>query len=481
MTEVDFIGQGLDRFRPIADVESFAGAASVAKGIAARMNGRTLWNINSTAVGGGVAELLASLLPYVRGIGVDARWSVIQGSPEFFRVTKRLHNALHGAEGDGTRLDEAARTAYDAATQRNAETLLRTVRARDVVILHDPQTAGLARPLMEAGALVIWRCHIGHDSPNAEVEGGWRFLHPYLVDVPAFVFSRRAYVPVYCDHGRARIITPSIDAFSAKNQELEERVVRAILTRARLVNVAGDGDAATFTRRDGSSGRVERHADVRRSGAAPSWETPLVVQVSRWDRLKDPAGVIGGFVRLVHDGGAGAAELVLAGPNVRAVADDPEGAEVFEEVAAIWETLPSSVRARIHLVLLPMADVDENAAIVNALQRHAAIIVQKSLREGFGLTVTEAMWKARPVIASAVGGIQDQIVDGVHGILLRDPTDLPAFARALRTLLADRALAAGLGTNARARVREEFLGLEHLLKYARLILELDGARASATV
>jgi trehalose synthase len=199
-----------------------------------------------------------------------------------------------------------------------------------------------------------------------------------------------------------------------------------------------------------------------------------VVQVSRWDPLKDPIGVMRGFARLCDGGSPRNSHLVLAGPNVTAVADDPEGGAVFGRVLTAWRALPHGIRDRVHLVSLPIDDVAENAIIVNALQRHATVVVQKSLREGFGLTVTEAMWKARPVVASAVGGIQDQIQDGVNGILLKDPTDLDVFAEAVRWLLENPADAGRLGEAARERVRDEFLGVRHLLQYAELIEDLDG-------
>jgi trehalose synthase len=164
---------------------------------------------------------------------------------------------------------------------------------------------------------------------------------------------------------------------------------------------------------------------------------------------------------------------VLAGPDVKGVTDDPEGAVVFEQVEQAWRALPEAVRDRVHLVSLPTVDVEENAAIVNALQRHATIVVQKSLQEGFGLTVTEAMWKARPVVASCVGGIRDQIERGTNGILLDDPSDLEAFADVLGDLLDDPARMAALGEAAREHVRDHFLGIDHLLKYAELLERLD--------
>jgi trehalose synthase len=479
MTEVTTTVQPIRRFVPIVGAKDVSGAEDEAAALRACLAGRTVWNINSTAVGGGVAEMLRPLLGYARGVGIDARWFVLEGTPDFFRVTKRLHHALHGSRGDRTPLDDRARTIYDATMLRNAAEMARAVRPRDVVILHDPQTAGLAPYLIRAGTCVIWRCHIGHDTTDNEVEGGWAFLAPYLADVPAFVFSRRAYVPECCDHGKSTIITPSIDAFSVKNQELRAAAVRSILVQAGLVAGPTGSEPPAFLREDGSLEHVRRPAEVIRDGSAPTWETPLVVQVSRWDPLKDPVGVLQGFATLVNGGGATDAGLVLAGPDVRAVGDDPEGSDVFAQVVTAWRQMPAALRRRVHLASLPMADVDENAAIVNALQRHAAVVVQKSLHEGFGLTITEAMWKARPIVASAVGGIQDQIADGVHGLLLETPTDLDAFAAAVLRLLENPHYAETLGRNARARVGEEFLGIHHLLKYAQLIARLDGAYEAA--
>jgi trehalose synthase len=444
------------------------------------MVGRVWWNVNSTARGGGVAEMLPPLLAYARSAGIDARWLVISGTPQFFRVTKRLHHALHGSPGDATPLDAAARATYEDTLHANAQELLALVRPSDVVLLHDPQTAGLAPALARHGALVLWRCHVGADESNAETEQGWAFLAPYLTDVAATVFSRADYVPDGVDFGRVEVIPPSIDPFSAKNQDMDETVIHAILVRTGIIEGPASDAVPSFVREDGSPGRVDRQADVVRHGPAPAWQTPLVVQVSRWDPLKDPVGVLRGFAEFVDGEVPSNAALVLAGPDVAAVSDDPEGAATFAEVVAAWRALPEGRRARIHLVSLPMADLEENAAIVNALQRHAAVVVQKSLREGFGLTVTEAMWKGRPVVASQIGGIQDQIVDGEHGLLLPNPTDLQAFGALLRRLLTDPPFAERLGKNARERVRERYLGVRHLIQYAELLLTLDSERAHSS-
>ena len=220
-----------------------------------------------------------------------------------------------------------------------------------------------------------------------------------------------------------------------------------------------------FIRTDGTIGIVSRKAVL--SGPPPPATAPLVLQVSRWDRLKDPIGVIRGFVG--HTAAqVPEAHLMYAGPAAAAVADDPEGADTMRETRAAWAALPEDVRGRVHLADLPMDDPGENGAIVNALQRHATVVVQKSLAEGFGLTVAEAMWKHRPVVASRVGGIQDQIEDDASGVLLADPYDDAAYGAALTRLLTDPALAARLGDAAHERIRALFLSSRHLTQYEAL-------------
>jgi trehalose synthase len=282
------------------------------------------------------------------------------------------------------------------------------------------------------------------------------------------VFSRRAFVWEGLDDARIELIAPVIDAFSAKNQELSADAVGAILGVAGLTD-DGRRELATFTRVDGSTGQVQRAAEVLQGGPLHR-DDPTVVQVSRWDRLKDPLGVIRGFVD--HVAPATDAHLVYAGPAVVAVADDPEGTLVLDDVRHLYDSLPAVLRRRVHLACLPMADLEENAAIVNALQRHADVVVQKSIAEGFGLTVAEAMWKARPVVASRIGGIQDQIVDRVSGVLLDDPRDLPLYGQAVCELLDDTDRALQLGREARERVRDDYLSTRSLLQYLDLIERL---------
>jgi trehalose synthase len=435
------------------------------------LSGRVVLNVNSTAAGGGVAELLQTLLAYGRGVGIDARWVVIQGDDRFFAITKRIHNHLYGSVGDGGPLGLDERAAYEKTLQPNAVELGALLRPGDVVLLHDPQTAGLAPSLRKAGVFVVWRCHVGIDRPNEHSEAAWEFLRPYLVDVAGFVFTREEFAPPWVPRDRLFVIAPSIDPFSAKNEPMDTTQVLGTL---RHVGLLSDGQAdpvVTFTRRDGSPGRINRHVDILQTGPCPPADVPLVIQASRWDAMKDMQGVMVGFAEHLHE--LGSAHLVLAGPNVHGVADDPDAAAVLDDCIAIWRTLPHMVRRRVHLACVPMADVDEAAAIVNALQRHATVVVQKSLAEGFGLTVTEAMWKGRPVVGSAVGGIVDQIVPGETGWLIQDAHDLDAFAAALTNLLDDPPHAAHMGDQGRTRAGELFLGDRHLDQWSQVFTSLD--------
>jgi len=464
--------QALDaaRLEPLIGSERMAQFERVAEAAQAALAGSSVLNINSTAAGGGVAEMLQTLLAYARGAGVDARWLVIEGDPAFFAITKRIHNGLYGGPGDGGELGDTERSHYERVLQRNAEELRAFVRVGDVVVIHDPQPAGLAATAKAAGARVVWRCHVGIDRPNEWSERAWEFLRPYLADVDAIVVSRASFAPPWADPARIHVIPPSIDPFSAKNEPISGRNVRLTLTYVGLLNGRAQPPAVPFTRRDGSPGRINRRVDVLQTGPPAPVDAPLVVQVSRWDRMKDMPGVMSGFAHHV-DPSLGA-HLLLCGPAVTGVADDPEAAEVLDECTGLWRQLPHATRSRIHLACTPMADPDEAASIVNAIQRHATVVVQKSLAEGFGLTVAEAMWKQRPIVASAVGGIADQIDHGRHGLLVDDPADLEAFGGAVEALLREPAEAERLAHNAHERAVTEFLGDRHLEQYGRLFEQL---------
>jgi len=464
--EVDVPRRSISLFEPIIGVERYSELTRAAASAVKRLKGRTVWNFNSTASGGGVAEMLDVLVGYIKDTGIDIRWHVVAGDAAFFSITKRLHNRLHGVSGDSGTLGSSEADCFTAVTTANAMSARAHVRKDDVVLLHDPQTAGMAAALAETGARVVWRCHIGRDGTNEWTDEAWSFLRPHLVACEAYIFSRRQYVPQWMDESRVHIIPPSIDPFSPKNQDMSDADVIRTLRGIGLLERRAGSPPGTFTRRDGRPGFISRQANMLHDGPELLPGDPLVIQVSRWDRLKDMRGVLEGFAESVP--GRVDAHLALVGPQVDSVTDDPEGIEAFAECATAWQALPSESRRRVSLVSLPMEDIDENAAMVNAIQRHATVIVQKSLMEGFGLTVAEGMWKGRAVVASGVGGIIDQIESGT-GILLEDPHDLAKFGRTLVELLSDPAEIAQLGARARQHVLDQFVGDNHLERYARLI------------
>src|SRR5438034_1829181 len=228
--------QALDaaRLEPLIGPDRMALYEDVAEATQAALGGRAVWNVNSTATGGGVAEMLQTLLAYVRAAGIDARWLVIEGDPEFFAITKRIHNGIYGSPGDGGELGAGERRHYERVLRRNAEELLALVRAGDVVVLHDPQPAGLAEALRRAGTRIVWRCHIGRDEPNEWTERAWEFLRPYLDEVEWYVVSRAAFAPPFADPARTAVIPPSIDPFSAKNEPMSRRNLRQVLGHVGL-------------------------------------------------------------------------------------------------------------------------------------------------------------------------------------------------------------------------------------------------------
>jgi trehalose synthase len=443
LKQVEIEPAPLERFRPLVG-ERFGEIERAAAGARETFADRRIWHVNSTSQGGGVAEMLRALLPYARGAGVDVRWAVVGESDGFFDLTKRIHNRLHGDPGDGRELDRAASEIYARASERSGEELSRLVAPGDVIYLHDPQPAGLVPAMKEAGLTVVWRCHIGVDEPNDVAREAWDFLRPYVEPADAYVFSRRAYLWEGLEEQKTWIMPPVIDPFSPKNEDLDDDRIEAILAA------------------------VEEEAAILQEEPVPA-DASVVTQVSRWDRLKDPEGLLEIIARHLEDPSI---HLCLVGPATEGVHDDPEGAQVYEQVVARWRGLDDEHRRRAHLISLPMDDLARNASMVNALQRRSDLIVQKSLAEGFGLTVAEAMWKAKPVVASRVGGIQDQVVDGRTGILVSDPRDLRGFAQAIESLAADPDRAAEMGNSGREHVRESYLAIDRLREYVELLTAL---------
>jgi len=445
------------------------------------LEGRTLWMVNSTAAGGGVAEMLPRLCGLLRELGVAVEWAVIRSDrPEFFRVTKRVHNLIHDDTRSGVQLGAAEAAVLEAVNRENAASLKPRLRPQDILIVHDPQPLPLGQLLRDAvGVRTIWQCHIGLDQRTEATGAAWRFLRPYLEAYDYTIFSVPEYIPSFLA-GRAAIIPPALDPLSHKNRDLLVHKLVGILCASGLQTPHEPVPAEPF---------ATPALRVLPDGARPPGEVgllfrPIVMQVSRWDRLKGWAPLLDGFLRLkqslVRRAGLEArrrrrvelARLVLAGADPTRVADDPEGVEVFRELVARIERVEPRLREDIVLLQLPMASRKENALIVNALQRCASVLVQNSLREGFGLTVTEGMWKGLAVLGSSACGIRHQIRHGVDGLITRDPEDPDEIAEHLLELLGDDALRFSLGKHAQLRVFDELLVFRQISRYLQLVASL---------
>ncbi len=373
--------------------------------LAEKLRGKVIQNVNSTSVGGGVAEILSRMVPILKELGVDARWDFIKGGERFFEVTKKFHNALHGVNVE--LLDQD----FDVFLETSRSNIEELNTYGDVVFIHDPQPIALVDK--KAGNKWIWRCHVDVSEPDKRV---WEFLRGYIDRYDAAVFSAPAFsqkLPI-----RQYLISPSIDPLSDKNKELPQETIDAVLEKYGIPK-----------------------------------DKPIVTQISRFDRLKDPLGVIQVYkqVKKYSD-----CRLVLAGGGA---SDDPESSEVLLEVKEAAKGDPD-----IHILLLAQNDIE-----INALQRASTVIMQKSLREGFGLTVSEALWKAKPVVASNVGGIPLQIAHKYSGLLCNS---IEGAGFSLKQLLHSPDYARKLGENGREHVKNNFLITRHLKEYMLLFLSL---------
>ena len=382
--------------------------------LAERVRDRRMQHINSTSVGGGVAEILTRMMPLLRELGVSATWDVIKGDQAFFNVTKAFHNALHG------KAEEITAEMYQIFRSTTEMNLAGVNLSGDVIFIHDPQPAGLIQRKKEAPRGWVWRCHIDVSTPQPAV---WNFLRPYIEQYDAAIFSMPDFAQ-QLPQPQFRI-APSIDPLSDKNRPLDGKAVESVFKKY--------------------------HVDP---------DVPLLTQISRFDRLKDPLGVIAAYrmVRRRHK-----CQLVLAGGGAP---DDPEGEQVLHEVQQAAADDPD-----IHVLLLPpFSDLE-----INALVRGSTVVMQKSIREGFGLTVSEALWKKKPVIGSAVGGIKLQVIDGVTGFLVHS---IEGAANRVTQLLSDRKLCERMGENGFAHVKQNFLVTRQVKDYLLTMLALEHPRES---
>jgi len=373
--------------------------------IGQKLCGKVIQNINSTSVGGGVAEILTRMIPLLKELGVDARWDVIKGGKQFFEVTKKFHNALHGKCED---IDSHDYEIFMETSRKNIDEL---DTYGDIVFVHDPQPVVLIDKKRDNKW--VWRCHIDISTPNQKV---WKFLKDFVIRYDASVFSAPSFSQKLSV--RQFLISPSIDPLSDKNMELPQDMIDSVLVKYGVPK-----------------------------------DKPIITQISRFDALKDPIGVIKAYKKVKEDIDC---RLVLAGGTAE---DDPEGAEVLARVRDM-----ASGDKNIHILLLPQNDIE-----VNALQRASTVIIQKSIKEGFGLTVTEALWKSKPVVGSNVGGIPLQVKHEYSGLLCNS-IDSAAFE--LKKLLNDPQYAVKLGENGREHIKNNFLITRHVKDYILLFLSL---------
>jgi trehalose synthase len=444
-----------------------------------QLEGRTVWMVNSTEKGGGVAEMLPGMVALLRELGVDVRWMVMEGPPEFFAFTKRVHNLVHGADEPAP--TAADRALYDDVSAREAEALAAVLGPRDLLAVHDPQPLGMGALASEAaGVPAVWRCHIGLDERNAATDAAWSFLEPYACRYRRAVFTAPEYIPPGLA-GRSTIIHPALDPLSHKNRDLPIHKLIGVLCDAGLMEAQGPLLSPPFpdpARRLQPDGSWRPATEPEDPGLLFH---PLVTQVSRWDRLKGFAPLLRGFARLKAEAnGEGemderarrairAVRLVLAGPDPDSVQDDPEAVAVLDELRDAYVALAPDLQREVVLLSLPMASAKYNALMVNALQRCSSVVVQNSLREGFGLTATEAMWKHVALMGTCAAGLRQQIRDGLDGRLVEDPEDPEELAATLRELLADEHLRDRLARSAQHRVHREFLVFTQLRRWLEVL------------
>jgi trehalose synthase len=480
---VDQISTGVSSLAHYADDPRFATLVRdlrfEAQQVLPEMRGN-VWMVNSTATGGGVAEMLPGLLSLLRELGFRVNWAVIGSDrPAFFSLTKRIHNLLHGETSAGTELGAEDARLLEAVGQANADELAQHLGPQDLVVVHDPQPLSLGRALaQQRGLPVIWRCHVGLDERNAATRAVWHFLRPQLDGYAAAAFSAPEYIPSFLT-GRASVVHPGIDPFSHKNRDLSVTKMMGILVNAGLQPAHEPVPTPNFPQ---PVLRVMPDGSLAVPGEFGLLFRPIVLQVSRWDRLKGWRPLLDAFVRLKARVRAQAtgelsprnqrrlelARLVLAGPDPSGVADDPEGAEVFAELRAAYLGLAPADREDVALLVLPMESRKRNALIVNALQRCASVVVQNSLREGFGLTVAEAMWKRHAVVGTQAVGIRTQVRDRIDGLLTRDPTNADEIAANVAALLTAPSMRYEMGSHALRRVHEHFLIFAQLSHYLSL-------------
>jgi trehalose synthase len=454
---------------------------SISRPIARKLQGKTVWMINSTANGGGVAEMLPKMVSIMRQLGVRTEWLVFSPAEEaFFHLTKRIHNLIHDLGRVGFSTDE--RALYEATSKASADQLEKMISPRDILVVHDPQPLGAGAQLIaRTGIKSIWRCHIGLDKNTPQTESAWNFLQPHAAHYDHAVFSTPEYVPAFF-RDKCSIITPAIDPLSHKNRDISSLDLMSTLYKGGMIQNGHHPHLNPAWKRKAL--RLNAGGEFVRTTEGDGFELlfrPTVTQISRWDRLKGWDSLIEGFVALkrsYRNNGhpktpqnlrLAATQLVLAGPEPAAVQDDPEGKGVLDDLCRYYKSLPAEDQQDISILSLPMSSRPQNHLMVNALQRSSSLVVQNSLQEGFGLTATEAMWKRIPVLGTTACGLRRQIRDGKDGCLTTDPADAREVAHNLERMLAKPKMLDKWGRNAQKRVHRNFLIFNQIEKWLECI------------
>jgi trehalose synthase len=448
-----------------------------------KLQGKTIWMINSTAVGGGVAEMLPSQIRLMREMGISIEWLVIEATdPDFFDLTKRIHNAIHGS-GNGAFTREDLQT-YEKVNRQNLDNALSRIQDGDLVVIHDPQPMPLAKLIREHRRVkILWRCHIGLEKQNQATRAAWSFLEPYYASYDRFVFSLPAYVPERLENQSA-IITPAIDPLSHKNRILQVHKCIGILHQSGIIN---DKDPVLHPFYKQPVRRIMPDGSFKSVNFDSNLDLiyrPAATQISRWDRLKGFSELMEAFIlmkrqnekndpSLLNTRRIQKTRLVLGGPDPQFVSDDPEGKSVLEELTRQYQSVDARLQEDIAILLLPLENPRENALIVNALQKSSSVVVQNSLQEGFGLTATEAMWKQKPVLVSGAAGLRHQVQDGINGRINPDPSDIPSLANTLESMLNDPMHRDQWGFNAQIRVIRNFALFAQIEKWLELLSEIS--------
>jgi len=458
-----------------------------ARRLVPRLGGRSLWMVNSTAHGGGVAEMLPTQITLLRDLGVPAEWLVIGSERQaFFGLTKRIHNLIHG---EGTpELTAGDQELYESVSRENADIIKTMVGENDILVVHDPQPLGAGAMVKdELGLPTVWRCHIGLDEHVPQTKAAWSFLAPWARRYDHAVFSAPEYIPGYLS-GRVSVIHPAIDPLSEKNRELPLHKLVGIIWNSDLGVMHGPiltGDYEHKAMRLQPDGAFDFAVHPEDIGLL---SRPIVLQVSRWDRLKGWRPLMHAFRKLKRELSSGNGDpthrrrmelvrMVLAGPDPESIQDDPEGQVVLNELIADYAGFEPEIQADIALVTLPMVSPRENALMVNVLQRSASIVVQNSLREGFGLTLTEGMWKHNAVLGNhRAVGLRQQVRDEIDGRMVHDPEDIDELAHTLEAMLADPASRVRWGQSAQRRCHDHFLVLSQLRHWLHTLADVVDRR-----